>query len=247
MKTKQTVNALIFIVVLFLIVHVFQSLEAAGNTPLEQMAEGLSRHDVELEEWTLHTKKQLTLSEKDFFAKLKHFKKQHRQYQWTLTREDDDTVKATGVFQDKKNHINSKIYLVSTHKNQRLVSYLLYEQKGAGPRENWNATYKQFERDAFDIMREKTAIFTCLKGHLNGMMNVVLQKKANELVHEFDAKSVEDLIEPNFVSISAYTNEWKESIKTEKHLMNLQVSLRNAGMGEKLTVTVGTPIVTTEY
>lgn len=66
MKTKQTVNALIFIVVLFLIVHVFQSLEAAGNTPLEQLAEGLSRHDVELEEWTLHTKKQLTLSEKDF-------------------------------------------------------------------------------------------------------------------------------------------------------------------------------------
>ncbi|RCK12949.1 DUF1146 domain-containing protein [Bacillus licheniformis] len=34
MKTKQTVNALIFSVVLFLIVHVFQSLEAAGNTPL---------------------------------------------------------------------------------------------------------------------------------------------------------------------------------------------------------------------
>ena len=59
-------------------------------------------------------------------------------------------------------------------------------------------------------------------------------KKANELVHEFDAKSVEDLIEPNFVSISAYTNEWKESIKTEKHRMNLQVSLRNAGMGENL-------------
>lgn len=102
MKTKQTVNALIFSVVLFLIVHVFQSLEAAGNTPLEQLAEGLSRHDVELEEWTMHTKKQLTLSEKDFFAKLKHFKKQHRQYEWTLTREDDDTVKATGVFQDKK-------------------------------------------------------------------------------------------------------------------------------------------------
>lgn len=54
-------------------------------------------------------------------------------------------------------------------------------------------------------------------------------------------------MEPNFVSVSAFTNEWKESIKTEKHQMNLQVSLRNAGMGEKLTVTVGTPIVTTEY
>ncbi|MDI5788123.1 hypothetical protein PO124_05670 [Bacillus licheniformis] len=55
MKTKQTVNALI-LVWFILIVHVFQSLEAAGNTPLEQLAEGLSRHDVELEEWTMHTK-----------------------------------------------------------------------------------------------------------------------------------------------------------------------------------------------
>ncbi|MED2942018.1 YwmB family TATA-box binding protein [Bacillus swezeyi] len=246
MKKKHTVHALIFIVVLFMIVHVFQSLDAAGNTPLGQLAEGLNRHDVKLEQWTLHTKKQLSLTKEDFFAKVKHFKKQHRQYEWTLTQEDS-TLKATGVYTDKKNQVRSKIHLVTTHKNQRLVSYLLYEQKGAGSRENWNDTYKQFERNAFDIMREKTAIFTCLKGQLNGMMDVVLQKKAKELVSEFNAKTVEDLIEPNFVSVSAYTNEWKESIKTDKHQMNLQVSLRNAGMGEKLTVTVGTPIVTTEY
>ncbi|MFN2744594.1 MULTISPECIES: YwmB family TATA-box binding protein [Bacillus] len=246
MKKKQTVYALIFIMVLFLMVHVFQSLQAAGNSTLEQLAEGLNRHDVVLEEWTLHTKKQLSLTEDDFFAKVKHFKQQYRQYEWTVTKESN-TLKATGIHTDRKNRIRSKIYLTATHTKQRLVSYLLYEQKGAGSRENWNHTYKQFERNAFDIMREKTAIFTCLKGYLNGMMNVVLQKKAKELVNEFNAKSVEDLIEPNFVSVSAYTNEWKESIQTEKHQMNLQVSLRNAGMGEKLTVTVGTPIVTTEY
>ncbi|EME73491.1 YwmB family TATA-box binding protein [Bacillus sonorensis] len=246
MKKKQTVNALIFIVMLFLAIHVFKTLDAAGNTPMQQLAEGLTRHDVELEEWTLHTKKQFSLSESEFFEKMKHLKSQYRQYEWAFSRKDG-TVKATGIYADQKNQISKKIHLVATLTKQRPVSYLLYEQKGAGPRENWNHTYKQFERDAFDIMREKTAVFTCLKGHLNGKMDVVLQKKANDLVKEFHARSVENVMEPNFVSVSAFTNEWKESIKTEKHQMNLQVSLRNAGMGEKLTVTVGTPIVTTEY
>ena len=246
MKNKQTVNALIFIVILFLAVYVFKTLDAAGNTPLGQLAEGLARHDVVLEEWTLHTKKQFSLNEKEFFEKVQHLKKQYRQYEWTFTREDG-TVKATGMYADPKKRVRAKIHVVSTLKNEGPVSYLLYEQKGAGLRENWNDTYEQFERDAFDIMREKTAVFTCLKGHLNGMIDKKLKKKANELVKEFNATSVEDLIEPNFVSVSAFTNEWKESIKTEKHQMNLQVSLRNAGMGEKLTVTVGTPIVTTEY
>lgn len=34
---------------------------------------------------------------------------------------------------------------------------------------------------------------------------------------------------------------------TSKHKMNLQIALRSAGMGGKHIVTVGTPIVTTEY
>ena len=47
---------------------------------------------------------------------------------------------------------------------------------------------KQFERETLGILQEKDAIFTCLNGHLDGMMNVVLQKKANELLNEFHAK-----------------------------------------------------------
>ncbi|NPC94440.1 YwmB family TATA-box binding protein [Bacillus sp. WMMC1349] len=245
MKKKQLVNAIILFGILMIGVYSFKSLEAAENTPLLQLVTGLTEHHVELDEWTLHTKKQFISSKQELIEKVKHFKKQYRQYQWTFTQ-TNQSVKATGIHTDQKNNIKSTIRLESTLKKQGFVSYLLYEQKGAGQRENWNHTYKQFERKAFDILRENTIIFTCLKGHLSGMMNVVLQKKANDLINEFKGKLVEKLIEPNFVSISAYTNEWR-SIKTENQQMNLQISLRNAGMGEKLTVTVGTPIITTEY
>lgn len=58
---------------------------------------------------------------------------------------------------------------------------------------------------------------------------------------------MESLNEQRFVSISGFTNDWDHSIKTKNGKMNIQISLRSAGMGERTTVTVGTPIITTEY
>lgn len=42
---------------------------------------------------------------------------------------------------------------------------------------SWNDTYEQFERQALGIFQEKVVIFTCLNGHLDDNMNIVLQKK----------------------------------------------------------------------
>jgi hypothetical protein len=79
------------------------------------------------------------------------------------------------------------------------------------------------------------------------MMDVVLQKKAEMLANEFQAKPVEYLVESNFVSLSAYTDKWEQFIMTSNDKMNVQIAIRSSEMNENHTITVGTPIVTTEY
>ncbi|MCD8502193.1 MAG: YwmB family TATA-box binding protein [Bacillaceae bacterium] len=50
-----------------------------------------------------------------------------------------------------------------------------------------------------------------------------------------------------FISLSAYTELWDTYIITNQKKMNLQVALRNTGMGGETTITIGTPIITVEY
>lgn len=246
MKKKQVSHAIIVSVVLSFVIAVFHTIHASELTPLAQIAQGMERQNVSIDKWTLHAKQNMSLNEKEFYKKVQRLKSEYRQYNWALAQEDS-IVKAIGTYTDKKNHTSFKLQLVTTLKKHNPTSYLLYEQMSPEQPKNWNDTYEQFERQALGIFQEKVVIFTCLNGHLDDNMNIVLQKKANQLLNEFQARSVEHVVEPSFVSISAYTDEWKESIMTSKHKMNLQIALRSAGMGGKHIVTVGTPIVTTEY
>lgn len=238
-----------FVFALILIVMIFgiHSLQAREETPLAQLAEGLEKHNGSIKEWTLYAKKKLSdLNKEDFFQKMKHLEDEYRQYNWSL-KEEEHAVKATGTLYDEKNQTTMRIQLVSTLKNDSSGSYILYEQTGAFARDNWNDTYMQFERQVFDIFQDRAIIFACLEGELNDMMNVVLQKKANDLTKEFSAEQVETFKEPDFVSISAYTTKWKNTISTSNHKMNLQIAIRSSGMGGKHMIVIGTPIITSEY
>ncbi|WP_342623874.1 YwmB family TATA-box binding protein [Bacillus subtilis] len=246
MKKKQVSHAIIISVMLSFVIAVFHTIHANELTPLAKMAEGMERQDVSIDKWTLHAKQNMSLTEKEFYQKVQRLKSEYRQYDWVIAREDK-MIKAIGTYTDKKNRTSFRLQLVTTLKKHNPTSYLLYEQMSLETPDSWNDTYEQFERETLGIFQEKVVIFTCLNGHLDDNMNIVLQKKANQLLNEFQARSVEHVVEPNFVSISAFTDEWEEYIMTSKHKMNLQIALRSAGMGGKHTVTVGTPIVTTEY
>jgi succinate dehydrogenase flavin-adding protein (antitoxin of CptAB toxin-antitoxin module) len=246
MDKQKFTGTLVFALILIGMIFAVQSIQAKEDTPLAQLAAALEKEDADILEWTLYAKKELSLNKEDFFQKMKHLENQYRQYNWSV-KEQDNTVKATGILYDEKNKTTIKLQLVSTLKNDISSSYLLYEQSGDIARDNWRHTYVQFERQVFDIFQEKATIFSCLKGEVNGMMDVVLQKKVKDLANEFSAEVVEQLSEPHFVSISAYTPRWKTFITTADHKMNLQIAVRSSGMGGKHMIVIGTPIVTSEY
>ncbi|MFS0654094.1 YwmB family TATA-box binding protein [Bacillus sp. 179-C3.3 HS] len=227
-------------------VLIIQGVRAEELSPLDHIAEGFKEQGVQVDGWTLHAKTNVDLTSKQFSKKVKRLKAELRQYEWTEKKEKHVT-KVTGLYRNEKNDTFSKIILVKTDTKSKQKSYLLYEQKGSHPLNTWKHTYDQFVRHAKSILQEKFMIFTCLDGHVNGMMNVVLQKKAEMIANEFQAKPVEYLVESNFVSISAYTDKWEQFIMTSNEKMNVQIAIRSSGMNKKHTITVGTPIVTTEY
>ncbi|WP_227937049.1 YwmB family TATA-box binding protein [Alkalihalobacillus deserti] len=75
-----------------------------------------------------------------------------------------------------------------------------------------------------------------------------IEKRAQAWIHQLGAETVEALKEESFVSYSAYNPDWTPYIETNGTRMNIQVAIREKqGMGTGTTLTIGTPIITTEY
>ncbi len=210
---------------------------------LEHMANAMERHHIQMNDWSLYSKKTV---DKKSIEDVKLFTKQYRQYTWTFKNEDD-VFKAIGVHENNEENVTEKLQLITTLTNDHDQSYILYEVKGISVQKDWSQVTDFYNEQAIDIFGEKTTTFACLTGSIDDMMEVVLNQKSNELLKYFKAVTVEELQENHFVSISAKTPLWEDYIPTSEDNMNMQISLRSDGLGGKTTVVIGTPIITSEY
>ena len=83
-----------------------------------------------------------------------------------------------------------------------------------------------------------------MKGSISDKIDMALPTVANDLLKSFDGKKIEALKEETFMSVSANSPMFSDSIARD---MNLQIGIRSEGLGAKTTVVVGTPIITIEY
>lgn len=139
------------------------------------------------------------------------------------------------------------IYVAYPHKDQ-LKTYLIYVIEG----ENWEPelmnNYAPSIQTKIGTMFDKyPQIFSCAKGQSGGKIDGVLYNQALNILKDFSADPIESLQEEAFVSVSAYTENWKNSIPEKNKEMNIQIALRNQGLGASTTVVIGTPIITSEY
>lgn len=217
---------------------------AEGNdSKISQIATGMENQKIHIDEWSLYSKKNV---EKKTINEVKLLAKQYRHYNWKFVQ-DNKVYKAIGIFKNEKRNITEKLQILTTLTNDNSKSYILYEVKGMGMQKNWNKMNDYFKQQAFDIFHGDSTTFACVKGSIGDMMNISLYEKSNHLLKEFEASQIEQLREKNFLSISAKTTEWEDFIPTTNNEMNIQIALRTDGLGDKTTVVVGTPIITSEY
>ncbi|MCM3163804.1 YwmB family TATA-box binding protein [Metabacillus litoralis] len=213
------------------------------QSKLLQIAKGMEHQDIDIKEWSLYAKQ--VVSNKSI-GEVKQMTDQYRQFNWTFS-EDDNVHKAIGVYNNREKNVTEKLQILNTLTNNQSQSYILYEVKGVNSQKNWNNINEYFQTNAFDIFHEKPTTFACMAGIINDNMEGVLNQKSKNLLKEFEAKPVEQLQEPDFLSVSAKTPIWEDTIPTDENNMNIQIALRTDGLGGKTTVVIGTPIITSEY
>ncbi|HEX7065718.1 MAG TPA: YwmB family TATA-box binding protein [Bacillales bacterium] len=238
-----------FILLLFLGTYT-QTEAQRFSFPLLKIIHVMENRDIAIDHWGLYTKKigGLLDSPKGYERFVEGFQKDLPAFHWTkITKDYEGNLKITGVHTDNRTTVNERITILAYPQNNKWGTYIIYEVgSDHWNLDNWQRFSSVFFERIDNFFKENPTIFTCVNGKVNAKMNLVLQKRAQKLLKAFSAVPVEKLKEKTFISVSAYTDQWKQSIQTRNHRMNLQVALRTEG-GSAATVTIGTPIITTEY
>ncbi|HET7521784.1 MAG TPA: YwmB family TATA-box binding protein [Bacillales bacterium] len=219
--------------------------------PLLDIVHVMEDGNIAVKHWSLYTKKigRFIDTPKGYKRWVENLKHDLPRFQWTpIKKNNGEWLKITGVHTDKPTGVEERLTLLAYRSDGQWDTYTIYE---AGS-DSWDPTiWKRFSSTFYEKIHRyfpgNATIFTCVTGRLNAKMDFVLYDRAQKLLRSFAAEPVEQLKEKTFVSLSAYTEQWKQSIQTKNHPMNLQVALRSLGTGSAATVTIGTPIITTEY
>ncbi|GMB09411.1 YwmB family TATA-box binding protein [Thermolongibacillus altinsuensis] len=205
---------------------------------MEQIINVFNKNDIQMQQWTVYARESIHTPDPRTFIQQKV--KEWSSFHWTF-----EPQKAIGKHETSA-YTETIQFITVDHRPQLIV---LYEVKGS----DWNEKIERMiVKQTSQLFVKEPTFFTCAKGEFNGKMKGVLFKhvlfeQAVRLLDEFEAKPVESLNEETFVSLSAYTGQWKTSLATGNQQMNLQLALRQERLGSPMTVIVGTPIITAEY
>ncbi|WP_080843849.1 YwmB family TATA-box binding protein [Cytobacillus gottheilii] len=225
-----------------------KTIVAYDKLDLSKFAAVMEDENIIISEWSLHAREKMesfeTLEQAEEYTN--ELKKAYADWEWTVKSEAGQW-EATGYKTDA-NGLDETVKLLSAESGETVQSYLTYEVKGS----IWNSDTEllaenKLERRLSDLFRGNPTIFSCMKGEFNDKINGSLSNTASQLLRVFDAEEIETLEEEQFVSTTAFSPMFHESVAAGGQKMNMQIGLRTEGMGANTTIVIGTPIITIEY
>ncbi|WP_347548421.1 YwmB family TATA-box binding protein [Pseudalkalibacillus hwajinpoensis] len=226
------------------------SFEDDTEVKAAEMANVLLTHDYTIDRWSFYTREKVrfmpdSLGYKSITSTLSE---RAQGFKWGAPTKSDEKLKLIGTKVDAEKGTKETVTLISYPENNRMSTYLIYHMEISGfHQEEWRTTYERFKAQMTQLVTEEAPVFTCFQGSKNATMDIVLYNEADKLLGAFSASKVEEVNEETFVSLSAYHKEWEADLVTNNQRMNIQIALRNTGIGGGITATIGTPIITTEY
>jgi hypothetical protein len=257
-KIKDIMQVVFYCIILFsLYFGLSWSGEATSEksfVELEKILEVMDKHKIELTEWSLYSREHLNGwdTKGEYESELNSLIEKTNEFKWGTLLHDEHRgqKKAIATLTHQELGVTETLsYIIYPH-NEQLHSYLIYDVHGTKnlSTDEWQFLSSILKSRLEDLFQDNTKIFTCATGNSSDKLNFSLNEQADSILAEFSAETIEFLKEETFISISAYTNTWNNAISTNDQKMNLQVAIRaKERLGGKTTVTIGTPIITTEY
>ncbi|MCF6138882.1 YwmB family TATA-box binding protein [Pseudalkalibacillus berkeleyi] len=220
-----------------------------NDTELIDITRVMKASEIAIQEWSLYGKSKIGFVSdfSGYVLLVESLQAKTPDLRWDRVVETDEHWEVQGYTKNAYGLTEKVTVFAYPHKKQ-YKTYIIYELEGkTWSQKVWEAFKPSYSDKVRLLLGNNPTIYTCVIGGMDDMMGIVLRNLAKQLVQSFDATIIESLNEETFLSLSAYTDEWKHSIRTKQHDMNLQIGLRNDGIGGKTTITIGTPIITTEY
>ncbi|WP_235822776.1 YwmB family TATA-box binding protein [Cytobacillus massiliigabonensis] len=246
---KKTNKILVIVVLIgFMLVNLGnKTTVAVGEPDLLKIASVLQDENILINEWSLHAREKMEMLDKvkeikDYTEELKQ---QFPDWDWS-EQSKEGHFEAVAIFEHGSE--TETIKILSTPIKGHFQTYVIYEVKGQGWDQKAEESFsKRMTNRITDIFRGNATTFSCIKGEFNDKIDKTLPLEIKHLLAVFKAKEVEALEEDAFISSSAYSTMFSESVEAGEKEINLQLGIRNQGMGGKTTIVVGTPIITIEY
>ncbi len=214
---------------------------------LPKLIHVLKDQGAKVKTWSLYTREQGSANSIEEVKKqAQQLKKAFPDDQWTYKNEKMDS-RYVGKRIDPKTNTTETLTLLVYPRQNAYQTYLIYVVSGSKWEDQmWKETLdKTVSKNLQSIFKDQQRqIFACTTGVFGDKMNVGLSQKSNSILRELHAHPVEADQEQTFTSVSAYTELWDDSIISQGKAINVQIGIRK---DQKTTVTLGTPIITTEY
>lgn len=241
-------NLLILICIVSIISIFIKEAKASNinDNELMQITEVANQQNIEIDKWSMYIKEPITKYDNllDIKNRIEEIKAKEKGYTWTKLHFNEDHYKITGERKNSHTQTNEKILLIYFPKNDKFNLSVTYDVKGS----SWNKQRWSEVSNLYKSKIEKFSVFYTVEGVTS--IDKPLLTEATGLLQMFSGESIQSLNEEGFVSLSAFTQRWKTKLPVGNgKYMNLHIAYRNTNdsSSNKTRVTIGTPIITSEY
>lgn len=215
------------------------------NNELIQITEIAKQQKIEIDRWSMYIKEPITeyTNTNDIKNRIMEIKNVEKGFKWTKAQFKGDHYKIIGERKSSNLDIDEKILIIYFPLKDQYNLSITYEIKGS----NWNKKKWSEIANLYKSKIENGSVFYTVKGTTS--INEPIYVEATNLLKSFSGEKIQGLNEKKFISLSAYTDRWKTKLPLgDNQFMNLHIAYRNSNDSNKnIKVTIGTPIITSEY
>lgn len=214
------------------------------DNELNQITKIAVQNNINVNTWTMYIKepiKQFTTMS-DLGKSVSTFIETEKDYTWSKKQAEKDHFKIEGKKESSNLELEEKVLIIIYSQNGKYNLSITYDIKGKWNERKWPAIFNMYKNKI-----ESYSTFYTVQGTAN--VEQSLYNEASHLLADFSGEEVQSLNENNFVSLSAYTERWENKLPLgDNQNMNLHIAYRASSEStNEVKVTIGTPIITSEY
>ncbi|WP_112182188.1 MULTISPECIES: YwmB family TATA-box binding protein [Paraliobacillus] len=232
--------AIILLVLLIFTFHLKDVVAKESATDeLVEMMEAVEAEALQVKTWQIMMREQISKKE---MPEIMHAINQIGFSNGYTTEKTEQATKYKWDSRKEEDRIESIIMVTSENQDTVDVIYKM-ESLEAGSF-NQNPIEERLHLLLENVFSKDVTKFTCISTEVDAIIGS--DYFFDRMIEKLDVEVIDEMNEKDFNVMSGYTDKWEAAIPSLNKSMNIQLAARK-GLNGKITLTIGTPILTTEY